>query len=121
MDKYHVLCVLRQQNGSKIERVHHDPIGPFSFITVNSRRLLHHNLSHHLGVNTAVIQVGSGLDEGERILVVCVERLRLEQTVITSDNVWYIIFVYPGYGAVDGNSQRFRSEVEVINPHFYSG
>jgi hypothetical protein len=57
MDNYDMLRVLRQKNGSEIERIHHVPIGPFCFVAAESRRLLHQNLSNHLGVNTVTLEV----------------------------------------------------------------
>src|SRR5437667_4004661 len=66
----------------------------------NNDWLLNDDLSHHLGMNTAVIRVRARLAEGVGVLVICIQSFGLKQSVITRDYMWDVVLVYPGHGAV---------------------
>src|SRR5678816_1660295 len=80
--------------------------------------LLNNNLSCHFGMHAAVIAVSPGLGEGEGVVIVGVESLRAEGRVGTGDHMRDVVFVGPGYGAIDRNRHYLRAKSKVVNFYF---
>ena len=87
----------------------------------NNEWLLNDDLSHHLGMSTAVVRVRARLAEGVGVLVIRIQSFGFEQSVITSDYTWDVVLVYPAHGAVHWHSERIRAKGEVIDTHFRRG
>src|SRR6266536_140480 len=82
---------------------------------------LHYNFRRHLRMNRAEIAIPSLLRKLEAELVIGVEGLGPEGTILTNNGVRDVIAIYPSHFCPHRHSDGRRSESKVVYLHFRRG